>query len=96
MICLAVTFAIQPGREDEAIELFNKLTVATRTEPGCLMYVAHRSLTEPRRFFLYEQYADQAALDAHRATPHFAQYGTNGVFQLIESRAPELYEPLVP
>ena len=34
MICLAVTFVIQPGREDEAIELFNKLTVATRTEPG--------------------------------------------------------------
>jgi quinol monooxygenase YgiN len=94
MICLAVTFVIQPGREAEAIELFNKLTVATRTEPGCLMYVAHRSTTEPRRFFLYEQYADQAALDAHRTTPHFVEYGTNGVFQMLESRAAELYEPL--
>jgi quinol monooxygenase YgiN len=95
MVCLAVTFVIQPGREAEAIELFNKLTVATRTEPGCLMYVAHRSLTEPRRFFLYEQYTDQAALDAHRAAPHFAEHGTNGVFQLAESRARELYEPLL-
>lgn len=96
MICLAVTFMIQPGREDEAIELFNKLTVATRTEPGCLMYVAHRSPSEPRRFFLYEQYVDQAALDAHRAAPHFVEYGTNGVFKLTESRSPEIYEPLSP
>ena len=31
------------------------------------MYLAHRSTTDPRRFFLYEQYDDQAALDAHRA-----------------------------
>ena len=96
MIVLAVTFVVQSGREEQAIELFNKLTVATRTEPGCLMYVAHRSLSEPRRFFLYEQYADQAALDTHRTSPHFAEYGTNGVFQLIESRAPELYVPLEP
>ncbi len=96
MICLAVTFIIQPGHEDEAIELFNKLTVATRTEPGCLMCVAHRSPSEPRRFFLYEQYVDQAALDAHRAAPHFVEHGTNGVFKLIESRSPEIYEPLSP
>jgi quinol monooxygenase YgiN len=96
MICLAVTFVIQPGREDEAIELFNKLTVATRTEPGCLMYIAHRSPSEPRRFFLYEQYVDQAALDAHRAAPHFVEYGANGAFKLAESRSPEIYEPLAP
>jgi quinol monooxygenase YgiN len=94
MICLAVTFVVKPGHENEAAELFRKLTVDTRTEPGCLMYLAHRSTTDPRRFFLYEQYVDQAALDAHRGAPHFERYLKGGLLPIVESRSPELYEPL--
>jgi quinol monooxygenase YgiN len=94
MICVAVTYVIKPGHEPEAIELFGKLTEATRAEPGCRMYLVHRSTAEPRRFFLYEQYDDQAALDAHRAAPHFARYAAGGLFAILESRTPELYEPL--
>jgi quinol monooxygenase YgiN len=94
MICVAVTYVVKPGHEDEAARLFLALTGPTRLEPGCLMYVAHRSPSDPRRFFLYEQYVDQAALDAHRASPHFAQYATGGLFPIIESRTPEVYEPL--
>jgi quinol monooxygenase YgiN len=94
MICIAVTYVIQPGREDEAVEFFRILAAETRKEPGCRMYVAHRSLAEPRRFFLYEQYDDHAAVDAHRASPHFAKYAAGGLFEIVESRSPELYEPL--
>ncbi len=94
MICVAVTYIIQPGHEAEAIELFRKLTEQTRTEPGNLFYLVHRSTTDPRRFFIYEQYTDQAALDAHRASAYFARYVTNGLFPILESRTPELYEPL--
>lgn len=89
-----MTYLIQPGREDEAVGLFKQLTAATRTEPGCRLYQVHRSLDDPRRFFIYEQYDDQVALDAHRATPHFEQYAKNGLFPLLESRSPALYEPL--
>ncbi len=94
MICVAVTYVIQPGHEAEAVDLFRKLTDHTRAEPGCRMYLAHRSITDPLRFFLYEQYADQAALDAHRAAPHFEQYVKQGLFQIFQSRSPELFEPL--
>ena len=94
MICVAVTYVIKPGREDEAIELFARLTEETRAEAGCRMYLTHRSTTDPRRFFLYEQYDDQAALDAHRTAPHFDRYAKGGLFPIIESRTPELYEPL--
>ena len=69
MICAAVTYVIKHGHEEQAAELFRTLTEQTRAEPGCRMYLAHRSTTDPRRFFLYEQYDDQAALDAHRAAP---------------------------
>lgn len=94
MICVAVTYLIRAGHEDEAVELFKHLAPATRAEPGCRMYLVHRSTSEPRRFFLYEQYDDQAALDAHRAAPHFVTYASNGLFKLIESRSPEIYELL--
>ena len=94
MICVAVTYVVKPGHEDEAVELFRTLTGHTLTEPGCRMYLAHRSTTDPRRFFLYEQYDDQAALDAHRAAPHFEKYVKEGLFRIIASRSPELYEPL--
>jgi len=94
MICVAVTYVIKAGHEPEAVGLFAKLTAATRAEPGCRMYQAHRSTADPRRFFLYEQYDDQAALDAHRAAPHFAEHVRDGLFPIIESRSPEIYEPL--
>ena len=94
MICVAVTYVIRSGHEDEAVALFAKLTEHTRAEPGCRMYLAHRSTVDSRRFFLYEQYDDQAALDAHRAAPHFEQYAKGGLFPIIESRTPEIYVPL--
>jgi quinol monooxygenase YgiN len=94
VICVAVTYVIKAGHEAEAVGLFAELTKATRTEPGCRMYLAHRSTTDPRRYFLYEQYDDQAALDAHRAAPHFERYAKGGLFPILESRSPELYEPL--
>lgn len=94
MICVAVTYEIQPGREPEAIELFRKLTAATRAEPGCRLYLAHQSTTDPSTFFLYEQYDNQAALDSHRASPHFDEYGNNGLFPLLVRRTPAIYQPL--
>ena len=95
MLCIAVTYQLRPGRVDEALPLFRALAEATRREPGCRMYHVHRSVTDPDRFFLYEQYDDQAALDAHRAAPHFQQYAADGLFPLLASRSPEIYELVV-
>ena len=94
MICVAVTYVMREGTEEQAIELFRPLAAETRKEPGCRMYEVHRSTANQLQFFLYEQYDDQAALDAHRAAPHFEKYGKNGLFHLIESRSPEIYERL--
>jgi quinol monooxygenase YgiN len=94
MICVAVTYLIQPGQEERAAGYFRAMVGPTRAEPGCRMYLVHRSTTNPRQFFLYEQYDDQAALDAHRAAPHFAEHVRDGLFPIVESRTPELYEPL--
>lgn len=94
MLCVAVTYLIKEGHADEVAELFRQMVEPTRAEPGNLLYLAHRSPTEPNRFFLYEQYTDQAALDAHRAAPHFQQFVAGGIFPVVESREPVIYELL--
>jgi len=94
VICLAVTYLMRPGSEDEVVERLRLLTELTRLEPGCRFYQTHRSITEPRKFFLYEQYENQAALDSHRSQPYFVEHVINGLMKFAETRSPELYEPL--
>jgi len=94
MVVLAVTWMARNGHEAEVAEIFKKLTEASRTEPGCVMYLVHRHKTEPRRFFIYEQYKDDAALEAHRAAPHFLQYAKKELPKLGERIEGHLYSPL--
>ena len=96
MIAVAVQYHIRPGHIEEAIELFQRLSEESRREPGVLMYQVHRHPTEPQHFFMYEQYVDEAAFEAHRATPHFNKYATRGLFKIVERRIPEMYRPLEP
>ena len=94
MIALAVTWMAKPGQEKECAEVFRKLTAGSRSEPGCLMYLVHRHKTEPGRFFIYEQYKDEAGLDAHRAAPHFLQYARGELPKIAERVEGHLYDPL--
>ncbi len=94
MVVLAVTWVARVGREPEVVELFTKLTAESRKEPGCVMYQVHRHRTEPRRFFIYEQYKDDAALEAHRSAPHFLQYAKKELPEVADRVEGHLYEPL--
>jgi quinol monooxygenase YgiN len=94
MIVLAVTWKAHPGKEAEVARLFAILQAESRTEPGCRMYVVHQHLTDPARFFVYEQYDDQAALDAHRASAHFQRYARTELPKLGERVEGELYQPI--
>ena len=94
MICLAVRLLVKPGHEQQVADFFNPLTEASRKEPGCLFYVAHQHHADPRKFLVYEQYKDDAALDAHRNSAHFKQYAADGLYKFVESREADLYRPL--
>lgn len=94
MVVLAVTWKAHPGKEKEVSRLFTLLQIESRKEPGCRMYLVHRHLTDPARFFVYEQYQDQAALDAHRAAPHFQQIARGELPKVAERLEAELYEAL--
>ena len=74
MVVLVVTWYALPGHEGEVASLFSKLAVEARKEPDCLMFNPHQHKTNPERFLIYEQYKDEAALEAHRTSPHFKEY----------------------
>jgi len=94
MVVLAVTWMAKVGREVEVAGILSKLTDESRKEPGCSIYQVHRHKTDPRRFFIYEQYKDDAALEAHRAAPHFLQYVKKELPRIADRVEGQLYEPL--
>jgi len=94
MIVLAVTWMAKDGHEDDVSKLFAVLEAESRKEAGCLMYIVHRHLTDRRRFFVYEQYQDDAALEAHRGSSHFQKYAVGELPKYGTRLEGELYKPL--
>ena len=88
MICLAVTYVMKPGTEDRTVERLRLLTEGPGQEPGCRFYLTHRSTSDPRKFFHYEQYDDQAALEAHRAAPYFVEHVQGGLIRTPRPAGP--------
>ncbi len=91
MLVLVVQFTVKPGAESQAKIYMMKMEERTRREPGCRLYIGSQSHENPRRFCFYEQYDNAAALEAHRAAPYFAEFVTNGLAKLMESRTQELF-----
>ena len=71
-------------------EMLRQVTPLSRQEPGCVTYIPHFVEGEPATVLIYEQYTDEAALDHHRNSPHFAQYVTGGLLQLMKDRTREM------
>jgi (4S)-4-hydroxy-5-phosphonooxypentane-2,3-dione isomerase len=94
MLVLAVTWMANPGHEKEVGIIFEKLQTASRQEPGCLGYTVHRHVDDPRHFFIYEQYRDAAALEAHRNSPHFQDYAVKALRAIGVRLQGDLYRPL--
>ena len=94
MVVLAVTWMAKITHEAEVAAVFTKLSEESRKEPGCLMYQVHRHKTDPRRFFIYEQYKDDAGLEAQRAAPHFLQYAKKQLPKIADRVEGHLFEPI--
>src|SRR3954447_17117432 len=43
-----------------------------RDEPGCLRFNVLRNQQDQNVYYFFEVYRDEAALEAHRAAPHYA------------------------
>ena len=58
---VCVTWIAKDGEEEAVAAALGRLLEPSRAEPGVQLYVPHRDPKDPRVFFVYEQYADEAA-----------------------------------
>ncbi|OJU80373.1 MAG: antibiotic biosynthesis monooxygenase [Solirubrobacterales bacterium 70-9] len=77
------------GEEDAVAAALTNLTEPSRAEPGNLAYVVHRDPEDARRFVIYEQYADEAAYQAHAESEHFRRFGKEDGIPRLSSRERE-------
>src|ERR1700723_2062567 len=68
-IANAVFLRGKAGKEQELAGRLEALVLASRSDPGVLIYDLHRSTTDPSLWFLYERYESQAHFNRHRENP---------------------------
>jgi quinol monooxygenase YgiN len=63
-------FVAGNGKEDQLRAVLQGMLAPTRAESGCKLYELYESNSKGR-FYIYEIYESQGALDQHAASPHF-------------------------
>jgi quinol monooxygenase YgiN len=94
MLVNAVIYTFPADKADEAAGMLRSLRDGSRAEPDCITFDVARSVDDANAFVLYEEWRDQAALDAHYKTEHFIAYGINGIRPLASSRLAHRCVPL--
>ena len=73
MLAKWVKVRIKPERRDEFLAAIEADALGSeRDEPGCLRFNVLQDVEDENVYYFYEVYADEAAVDAHRAAPHYA------------------------
>jgi quinol monooxygenase YgiN len=74
---IAVTFEIKPEHADDFRKrVLQQARDSVAKEPGCCQFDVLQDESSPTTFFLYETYVNAQAFEAHRQTPHFADFGS--------------------
>lgn len=68
---VAVTIEAKDGEADAVAALIAGLVGPTMAEPGVKLFIAYRSPTDPRLFFIFELYTGEDGWRAHQETGHF-------------------------
>ena len=63
-------FTARPEQQQALRETLEDLIEPTRREPGCLRYELWHNQSVPTDFTFIEEWASEAALEAHMRTPH--------------------------
>ncbi|MGL6341163.1 MAG: putative quinol monooxygenase [Waterburya sp.] len=63
----------KPGMEQRMQQDLLGLLAPTRSEPGCITFDLLSDINDPTVFILYENWENQAAIDAHFEQPYVKQ-----------------------
>lgn len=67
---------VKPGTEADFIMIARVMIENSNKEEGCMGYMLYQDPYEKTNFIFVERYKNQAAIDAHFATPYFKEFGT--------------------
>lgn len=73
-ITKSVTFIAKEGCEAKMKELLTAMVSASKAETGCLFYEIFQYENDGKRFMAVETWEDEAALDGHKVSKHYAVY----------------------
>lgn len=84
------------GSEDRANEVIREMTPLVRAETGCRFYQANRDPKDPRVFFIYEIFDDEAALQVHIDSEHVRRlaFPSGELSTLIRTHESHRYETM--
>jgi quinol monooxygenase YgiN len=83
-----------PGEENEVERVLQQLASASRAEPGCITYSAHRSVDDRTQYLIYERYADETAFQRHVESRHFQALVLEDAIPRLASRTRQTYTVL--
>jgi quinol monooxygenase YgiN len=63
----------RPETVDQVRDLLTGFIEPTRKESGCIVYELLQNTQDPTDFTFVEEWTDDAALDAHLASPHLTR-----------------------
>ncbi|HOW09037.1 MAG TPA: putative quinol monooxygenase [Bacteroidales bacterium] len=66
---------VKPGKEADFISAAKMMIENSNKEEGCLGYMLYQDPYESTNFIFVEKYKNQAAIDAHFASPYFKEFG---------------------
>ena len=74
MIIIAGSISIDPDRVDAMLEAIVPLMHGTHAEDGCIDYVLSADPVEAGKIRIFEKWASDEALDAHKTAPHMGEF----------------------
>ena len=73
MLAIWVKVRVKPDMKEKFLKAIEHDALGSeRDEAGCLRFNVLQDEKDANVYYFYEVYKDQAALEAHRAAPHYA------------------------
>jgi len=73
MLAMWVKVRVKPAERERFLKAIEVDALGSeRDEPGCLRFNVLQDAQDQNVYYFFEVYRDEAALEAHRAAPHYA------------------------
>ena len=71
---VAIEIDAKAGEEQTVADALRALIFPTMAEPGVKLFLPYRSPTDPKGFFIFELYRNEAGWVEHQTTDHFKAF----------------------